>query len=395
MTVIGADQQEVSTPTVRRVARRSLFWLGLVVVGVLIFLATIATLGSNSGGQPLSATNPAPGGAMALAEVLTQQGVDVAETSSLDDTERAIADAADTTLVLIDFGQYLTEDQVERAVTLAEHVILVDPSFLHLNGAAPEVGQAGDVEGLLDADCGLTAVQKAGAVSGGGAGFRLVDDSADAQLCLASGDDIYSLIQLDRGENRLTVLGTTEALSNEFIANEGNAAFALNLFGEHENLVWYLPSIADLADTAPLSLAELTPPWVNPATQLLVLCALAAAFWRGRRLGPLVVENLPVVVRASETMLGRARLYQKGSARLRALDALRIGTVERLATACGLPRVSSVDEVVLAVAATTGTSAADIRRLLIDGRPASDTELVSMSDELLTLEHAVAAAVRP
>ena len=65
---------------------------------------------------------------------------------------------------------------------------------------------------------------------------------------------------------------------------------------------------------------------------LLLLVFLAAAFWRGRRLGPLVVENLPVVVRASETMEGRARLYQKSSARLHALDALRIGAIQRLAT---------------------------------------------------------------
>ena len=70
---------------------------------------------------------------------------------------------------------------------------------------------------------------------------------------------------------------------------------------------------------------------------MLVLVALGAVFWRSRRVGPLVVENLPVVVRASETMEGRARLYERSNSRLHALDALRVGTVARLARTCGLP----------------------------------------------------------
>jgi hypothetical protein len=94
-------------------------------------------------------------------------------------------------------------------------------------------------------------------------------------------------------------------------------------------------------------------------------------------------------------MFGRARLYEFGAARLRALDSLRIGTIQRLASSCGLPRLATVDEVVLAVEAVAGMQSGDIRRLLIDGVPANDRELVELSDQLLKLEHAVAAAVRP
>ena len=45
------------------------------------------------------------------------------------------------------------------------------------------------------------------------------------------------------------------------------------------------------------------------ALQLFVAAGLAA-LWRTRRLGPLVAEPLPVVVRASETVEGHGRLYQ-------------------------------------------------------------------------------------
>jgi hypothetical protein len=127
---------------------------------------------------------------------------------------------------------------------------------------------------------------------------------------------------------------------------------------------------------------------------MLLLAGVAAGIWRGRRFGPIVVENLPVVVRASETMEGRARLYSRARARLRALDALRIGTVERLARAVGLPRTATIDEVVNASAALTGRDRSSVSALLLDAVPTNDSELVRLSDELLTLEAEV-AATRP
>jgi len=143
-----------------------------------------------------------------------------------------------------------------------------------------------------------------------------------------------------------------------------------------------------------VTIGDLTPLWVTPVLSLLVVTVLAAAIWQGRRFGPLVIENLPVTVRASETMMGRARLYERAGARQRALDALRIGTVQRLTAVCGLPRVASVDDVVAAVAILTGAGVSDIRHLLIDAVPSSDRDLVGLSDELLTLERRAIAALR-
>jgi hypothetical protein len=187
------------------------------------------------------------------------------------------------------------------------------------------------------------------------------------------------------------VLGAGAAIPNEFVIEKGNAALALNLLGGSEVLVWYLPGLDDVA--APPPLGELSPNWVTPTVLLLAVTALAAAFWRGRRLGPLVVENLPVVVRASETMEGRARLYQRSSARRRALDALRVGTVSRLASALRLGRAASVDDVAWAVAERTGRDSEQVRRLLLDADPATDAELVRLSDELLVLERDLRAAL--
>src|SRR5690606_35892180 len=105
---------------------------------------------------------------------------------------------------------------------------------------------------------------------------------------------------------------------------------------------------------------------------------------------PLVVEQLPVTVPAGEVTEGRARLYERNTTRLHALDALRIGTVDRIARRCGLPRTATVDEVAASVASITGRPAPHVRWLLIDQVPSSDSELVRLSDALLELEDAVA-----
>ena len=136
------------------------------------------------------------------------------------------------------------------------------------------------------------------------------------------------------------------------------------MLGERPRLVWYTPSPDDAATDAPPTLGELTPGWVTPAILLLGTAALAAAVWRGRRFGPLVVERLPVVVRADETAEGRARLYQRADARGHALDALRVGTVDRIASTLALGRLASVDDVVAASAATLREDPAAVRRLL-------------------------------
>lgn len=385
-----------TTPTIRSATRKSLFWILAVVFVVLIAVIGLAFTGASKAGTPFSATNAGPTGSMAVAEVLRQQGVDVTVSGSLAATRTALDTTANSTLFLYDANRYLTEEQLRSVAALANHVVVLSPDFSQLTALAPEVGAAGVVnKKSLSSDCTLAAVNKAGVVTGAGNGYRLVVKDASATLCLGSGKNVFSLINIERGTRTITVLGTTDALSNEHVADRGNAALALNLLGDNAKLVWYLPTIDDTAVSGEPSIAALTPPWVSSVMTLLVLVAIAAAFWRGRRMGPLVIENLPVVVRASETMEGRARLYQKGAARRRALDSLRIGAIDRLAVLCGLPRLATVEEVIGAVSAITARDPAGIRSLLFEAVPGTDRDLVRLSDALLELERAVARDIRP
>ncbi|HEU0207139.1 MAG TPA: DUF4350 domain-containing protein [Pseudolysinimonas sp.] len=393
---VAAD--EILTATPRAVLRRNAV---LIVVAVVALLGVIViVIARNSGSvshDPLSATNPAPEGSMAVVRVLEQHGVHVIPTDSLEATRSALAevDSSDATVMVYDPQSLMTPAQRGAVLSLGTDVVAVEPDLVALPDLAPGVGLTGQLAGSFRADCSIEAVQKAAAVSASGIGFRITATGAarDAVTCLTK-QGASGLVVLPRGGRTLSLLGLGSALQNGTIATKGDAALALNLLGAHRTLVWYISSYADLQEGATPSLADLTPGWVTPLLILLGLAGIAAAIWRGRRFGPIVIENLPVVVRASETMEGRARLYARARARLRALDALRIGTVERLARAVGLPRTATVSEVSDAVAAVIGRDGGGVSAILLDAVPLNDAELVRLSDELLRLEADV-AATRP
>ena len=386
--------EAVITPTAGRVFRRSFFWIALGSILLLMAVVGLAFGNSAKSEDAMSATNPAPGGAKALVEVLRHEGVTVTVTDTLQATRAAIRHPQQTTLFLYDPNFFLSDEQVHDALGLASTVVVLDPTYVMLDEMSSELAPAGYVDGTLTANCSVDAATAAEQISGYGSGFRVIADDSDAETCFGSGADVYSLVRLSSGSTTYTALGATEALTNGAILEHGNAALGLNLLGETDELVWYLPGYDDLAGDIP-TMGELSPSWVLPVTLLFWLALVTAAFWRGRRLGPLIVENLPVTVKASETMHGRARLYEKANARQHTLDSLRIGAIARLAKACGLPVLATVDEVIAASAAIAGMDPAAVARLLIDEQPATDGDLIRLSDGLLSLEERVATNSRP
>ena len=334
-----------TTPTVRASARRARPWAALAVLALLGAVVAVLLSGSDAtGGRALGPENPAPAGTKALVEVLRDEGVSVRVVSALDQARRAAA-RPDTTVVVDDAGSYLVADQWRELGDTAGSLVLLAPGAAALEALAP----------------GVVPV-------------AVVDD----------------------GERRVTVVGTTTALTNGTIATAGadDAAYALALLGRTDQLVWYLPGVDDVPEGAG-TLATLTPSWVTPVLLLLTATAVAAMVWRGRRLGPLVVERMPVVVRASETTEGRARLYERSGQRRHALDQLRIGSLGRIARLTGLSSTSSVDEVIDRVAGLVGADPRGLRHVLVDADPADDAELVRLSDSLLDLERATARAAAP
>ena len=266
------------TPTIRVATRRALFWIISAVSVVLIAVIALATTGSSTKGVPFSATNAAPAGSKAIAEVLRERGVDVSVPTTLAGAKATLSGSTRSTLFLVDPNGHLDRTQLRALASRAEHVIVLSPTYSQIAALAPEVGLAGVVgRNSLSAGCDLPSARAAGRVSGTGSGFRVLDRGAHTTACFASGTDTFSVVDISRATQHVTVIGTTDAFDNEHVAQRGNAALALTLLGDNDRLVWYLPTIDDSSASGP-TIAQLTPAWVGAASALLIVVAIAAAF---------------------------------------------------------------------------------------------------------------------
>lgn len=394
MTAVSASP--AVTPGLRQLVRRRRAWIVIAIALVLGGLILVFVQGLvRPPGTPLAPDNPAPAGAQALARVLENEGVDVLPVRSLEEAQRA---AGGATVLLVDELGLLDRDDVAALAATAESLVVVRPDFAALEVLAPGVRHGGSAEGAIDdVACRLPAAERAGELSEGQQLLTVDDDAAASGFtgCFADGDGFALVTGTSPDGAEVALVGSGVIFANETIDEVGNAALAIGLLGTRDELVWYLPGPGDVDGAAAPTLGELMPGWVSPVMVLLALVTIAAGIQRGRRFGPLVVEDLPVHVPAAETGEGRARLYARSSARAHALDQLRIATIRRLAELLRLPRNTPVDAVVAGVSEATGRPAPSVRATLVDAVPAGDREFVDLARDLDELERSVRAAMRP
>ncbi|MFD7033563.1 DUF4350 domain-containing protein [Streptomyces sp. NPDC059917] len=367
----------------------------VVVAALLVAGIALASLQSGSHHGQFDPRSADPTGSRALAQLLEQRGV---TTRVVTTTAEATA-AADTDTTLLVTEPDLLDEQRRVALNTAMDLsggrtVLLAPTGHALAGLTPGVrvkGTAHDTN--LSPGCTLPAAVAAGRASTGD-GLRYTTDLPLAQSCYPSGSAATLLRLPGAGGADTVVLGSGLILQNETLADEGNAALALQLLGSRPNLVWFIPSPADTADGAreqDKSFFDLIPAGWGWALLQLTVAAVLAALWRARRLGPLVTERLPVAVRASEATEGRARLYRKVAARDRAATVLREAARERLAALVGVPPSHAQDPAALlpAVADRLTDAESDLPGLLFGPAPSNDAALVALVDHLDTLEREV------
>ena len=357
--------------------------LTVLVVVLLAGLVVALAAGGPAGGR-LDPRSPAPSGSRALAQVLGDQGVQV---------ERVITSAAmaattgpDDTLLVVD-PDLLADSQVEAVRATGADLVVVGATApgRYLPGVSAEPAEPG----VRAPGCDLPVAQRAGAVDAGGIAYNTDDTKLRVPSLCYAGDGRPSLVQVTVDGNLVTLLGPSSPLTNSRLDDEGDAALALGLLGGHDRLVWYLPTAADVPPAAQKSFYELVPDGVWWGLLQLGVAVLLLALWRARRLGAVVVEPLPVAVRAAETEEGRARLYRRNHARGQASESLRAGVRSRLGGVLGLPRRADPQALVTAVAARSSWSGADVTALLYGAAPADDAALVQLADRLDALEKEV------
>jgi hypothetical protein len=347
-------------------------WPWLVLAAVIAIGAVLVGSLSESPTAPLDPNSAHQDGSKALVRVLAGYGTTVSATSSLADALRADA-------VVVTAPDAYSDSQLRRLASSSTLVVFVRPGVRASRAVVP--GLSPDPSSRLFGDpiCTVPAAQAAG---------RL-DLPADAVSYTGNVTSCYGGLMVERGA--VVVLGSVQLLENDTLDQDGVAALDVNLISADRTVpavTWLLPG-ADAGGSGPASIWDLFPGGVYRAAVWLVLVGVVLAVWRARRLGGVVTEPLPVIVRAAEVVEGHGRLYARAGARDRAAATLRSATRIRVAARLALPRTATAEQVAVAAASLAGRSPADVAALLGGPPPQDDAALSSLASELDRFESAV------
>ncbi|MEU9364131.1 DUF4350 domain-containing protein [Streptomyces avermitilis] len=394
MTAEATLPSTSASPTARQVWTRA---RGVVLALVILLAAAVAIAVIRSGDQHgrLDPRSADPYGSRAVAELLADRGVSTRVVTTLSEARTAVGPG---TTLLIAVPDLLTNRQQSVLYAATEssggRTVLIAAKSPSIGTLAPGVtaDPALSFDSKLTPGCELPAARRAGAADTGG--IRYTTSVSNADSCYPS-DGLPTLVRVPAasGNGDTVVLGAPDILYNDRLDEQGNASLALQLLGSRSHLVWYLPSLSDdsATDTGDRTFMDLLPSgWLWGTLQLFIAAGLAA-LWRARRLGPLVPERLPVAIRASETVEGRARLYRKANARDRAAAALRSTTRTRLAPLVGVPvaQAHAPEALLPALSAHLRNDGQALHTLLFGPPPRDDAALISLADQLDALEREV------
>jgi Domain of unknown function (DUF4350) len=361
---------------------------GLAIAGLMLLALVVLVLTTSRRTGYLDPAAVDPSGSRALANVLGDQGVRVTDVRT---TADVAANARGATVLVTD-STLLTTGMVSDVLDAGPaRVVLVNPlpgtPALERLAAGTEVADvAGD--DAVEPGCRWADARRAGSA-------ELPGNRYDARAWVPAGDACYDspesaalvVIPARAGRPEVVLLGSAHPLTNAGFDAQGNAALVLGLLGSRDELVWWRPVPSDpaLAGQADATIAELVPTWVIPVLIEVLIACLLVAWWRSRRLGRLVTEPLPVVIRSGETTAGHARLLHAHHARGEAATHLRARARERIRARLGLPMGARESRLVAAAAARSGRSLEQVGSLLYGPEPTTDAQLVALGHDLEAL----------
>ena len=360
-------------------SRRTRWVIGLLLAASLVTSAVLVVLGSVNRRQADDPRSNIRSGAGALGQLLADEGVEITTTDEVDDAIARLG--ADATLVVAN-GNRLDEASARRLLTGgAARVILLRPNTLTLRTFGVRATGQPAQDGLFEPECPVEAARRAGPVRLDDlrASYR-ADGPADFACYPTGSGHAYLGVRTAEGVPVELVGG---GIANSVLDAQGNAAFAMNVFGSSPNLVWLMSPTATPRGDATRT-PTLLPAWWQMAMVQFFVAFVVAAIWRGRRLGPIMTEPLPVTVRASETVEGHGRLYspaQRPRPGGRSAPDRLPGPAEPGVRACRRPAGAECGG-----GSRTGRDPAKVRALLFDAMPNTDDDLVDLARDLDRLE---------
>jgi hypothetical protein len=416
-----------AAPTARPrfVRSRLLIPLGVSLL-VIVFTIVSAIIEAPHQGSDdfLSPRSEGGHGAATLAGSLSDAGVTVDQYT--DPTAAFQAAATGDATVFVPAPQYLNSDEWYLLSGLREteaRVVLVLPPPTYLTTAGLyEKTERIATKTVAPGDCGLAEAEEAGAAAVLRQPYDAREDSGsdyasprEWQWCYDGG-----LAWNQAQGYQEIVIGSPEPFTDEHIGDAGNMKLATGLLAAHSTVVWLdqhsltprpQPSIPDRPTSSdrptqepsrdpiqypgardPSPVYTALPAWIWAGLVGLLLAGIGVVLWKGRRLGPPVVEPLPVTVPSAETVHGRARLYRRAGAYPETLRALRAGALHRIRPTLRISSQADDTEIVTAVTARIGWTSQQVTEILFSAQPSTEAQLLGITAALDDLVIAVETA---
>jgi hypothetical protein len=428
--------------------KRKRRWHRIAIPFSVVLALVVATLVLHSLNDPdvedpgfLSPASATGIGSSALADRLAARGVQVERQTRTSDALLS-AYRGDATLMIPAPGLVHTDYlRMLRSMPYTTRVVVIEPDASDLSRAGVPTQASGrrwatavvspaggcDIAGIRQAG-DAAVLRTAYAITPGG-------EALNKSSCYSG-----AVVSIRWRIGEVISVGAADPFRNDRIDEHDNAAFAVGLLAEHPRVVWLDlhkreagpdvdPNALPGPDGVPPSLApgesgdangsgsgsgsggstsdpgtgdrgsqadspeqpnlfDALPPWFWATLVGGFVLALLMAVYAARRLGPPVAEPLPFTVRGAETVLGRARLYQRAGAMLSGAQTMRRAIGPQVAVALGLPPTAQPAELAAAIAARHGGDPAEYLAVLADDLPKKDADLVALAarlDALLTM----------
>lgn len=355
--------------------------LGVALVAVMV-IGLAALLAPPVTDRPLDPRSAGPSGLQGLVDLATTMGTQV------DIAIEPPNDVATRVLLPRDRLGSDRRSRWEAWVRAGGVLVVADPSSPLAatgRGEQPVTATLGAV--TRRPACALPALDDVREVRQAGWTALRADDGQLA--CFPVADDGHWLVARTEGDGVIVALGSADAFVNGRLDDADNAVLALALLAPSPGgRLQIVPPPAPGEGESPIT--ALIPGRLRDALLLALVAVVAAALWRGRRLGPPPAEVLPPTVPAAELARSLGDLLQRSGNRDDAARRLREDARRHVAHDLALPADAlAAGHHLDLVARRTGLPHDVVASALLDRPLASDAELPAVAAAAARLRQAL------
>lgn len=360
---MSTDSRFAVEPRTRPLWRRVL--LGLLAILIIAVLAvSISSLSGRNNVEPMHPDSVSADGAGALAAIMSDRGMTITVVHTADEALNSGG-----TILVWDPERILSPADRARLLSHDRLVVVSDSGRDTYQWFGSTLGvTTGPENEMISPSCTvdwLAGIEVTGVTVG-----------VNRAGCFPVGSGSHVVVR-----GGLVYFASPELFINENLASADNAAVAIRALAETDTVTWLMP-VRETIDEPALSVV---PPALTGALIGFVLLALWWGLLVRRPFGPLIPEQLPVIVPSAESARGRARLYERGRNAGHAGAALRAGLISTHAGRLGLATDASAETVVAKIAGSSGWPAEQVHDLLYGPPPRTDSELTELAHRLDTL----------